>query len=193
MNGFNDHCYQDPERLLATNLCLHRLSKNVEGHLHPAGARSEECPDRGCRSLKTGHRLSLKVGTHQTCDSEEALALSGELEVVDLVSAFVDGEGIQRAVHTGRFHWYGAVLATGVWSGVTNVGTHREPAFKDCQACDERGVMEGRLCGVVHTKDSPLAGWRIVAVYRIAFPPSEQGGEGPVTGTIEGLLLGECP
>lgn len=192
MNGLDAHGYEDPERLFGANLCLHRLSKDVEGTMHPISARSEKCPERGCRVLKTGHRLELKLGTHQPCDSDEALALSGDLHVVDLVSAFVDGEGVERGVHTGRVHWQGAVVATGAWSGVTNVGTHREPAFKSCQSCDERGVMEGRLCAVVHDKTSPLWGWRVVAAYRLAFSPSAQGGEGPVTGTIEGLLVGEC-
>ena len=54
------------------------------------------------------------------------------------------------AVSTKGFRWKGVgALATGTLRGVTNAGTHRRPAFDDCQRCDNPGVMEG-----LHARDA---------------------------------------
>ena len=62
-------------------------------------------------------------------------------------------------------------------SGVTNAGTHRLPAFKDCQKCDDRGVMEGRICGQIVSPNNPaLNGCQVMAAYRIRFDSSAHRG-----------------
>lgn len=193
MSDFSD-VLDDPGLLDATNVCLYPLSKNVEGDLEQVGARTDECPAAGCLTLKAAQRLYLKVGTNEPCDSTEALALSGDMEVLDVVAAFANADGWARGLHTGRFRWTGAgALATGRWSGVINAGTHRKPAFRGCQECHQPGVLEGRLWGVVEAGDPLLNGAAVVASYRITFQPSESGGTGPLTGSLEGLLVALCP
>ncbi len=185
--------FDDPARLRATNVCLYTVSKDVEGDLETLDARQEECPASGCFTVKVVQRLLLKVGTRAPCDSTEALALSGELEVLDLVAAFAGADASGRGLHTGRFVWSGtSVVASGRWSGVVNAGTHRKPAFRGCQRCHEPGVLEGRLWGVVETKGSSLTGCGVMASYRITFQPSEAGGTGPLAGSVEGLLVCPC-
>src|SRR5262249_16994369 len=71
--------------------------------------------------------------------------------------------------------------------------THREPAFRACQRCDERGVMEGRLCGeVVSAENRALRGCQVLGAYRIRFDPGASGGEGEVAGTFEGVIICPC-
>ena len=50
-------------------------------------------------------------------------------------------------------------------------GTHREPAFKDCQQCGDTGLMEARLCGRLATADPALVGAQVTAAYRFAYDP----------------------
>jgi len=76
---------------------------------------------------------------------------------------------------------------------MTNQGTHREPPLDGCQRCDERGMLEGRLCGtLLRPADPQMAGAQVVASYRMRFDPNERGGEGAVTGTVEGLVVRSC-
>ena len=104
---------------------------------------------------------------------------------------FAHGTGMARGLHAGTFVWRTSVgVVQGRLSGMTNEGTHREPAFKGCQECGERGVMEGKLCGrLVRAADPKLAGAQVTAAYRFAFEPTEKGGEGELVGTIEGLVV----
>jgi hypothetical protein len=108
-----------------------------------------------------------------------------------LVTAFeIDGE--HRGFHAGDFEWTvtAGLKVAGRMSGVTNVGTHREPPLKPCQKCDERGVMEGRLSGQVTTSQDPaLNGCQVIAAYRIRFDPSRKGGNGGWKARSKGLLF----
>jgi hypothetical protein len=53
--------------------------------------------------------------------------------------------------------------------------------------------MEGRLCGrVTRASDPALLGAQVTAAYRFAFEPNEKGGEGPLRGTLEGLVVRNC-
>src|SRR4051795_13609562 len=86
-----------------------------------------------------------------------------------------------------------SIQVTGRISAVTNVGTHRAPAFPECQKCDDRGVMEGRLCGQIASTSNPaLNGCQIVAAYRIKFDSGSAGGTGGVRGTLEGVVICSC-
>ena len=76
---------------------------------------------------------------------------------------------------------------------MTNVGTHRAPVFKECQSCDDIGVMEGRLCGQIASTSHPaLNGCQVMADYRIKFDPGVAGGQGAVRGTLEGVIICSC-
>jgi len=152
-----------------------------------------ECREEDCLTLTAEHLLRLELTSH-ACDSALGALLNGRLQSKDLVSVFSAGSGNRRGMHTGTFVWQSAAASIhGRLSGMTNEGTHREPAFSACQRCDERGVMEGRLCGrVVRTADQRLTGAQVFAAYRLRFEPGEDGGESPVAGTIEGLVVRTC-
>lgn len=122
-------------------------------------ARRHECREEDCPTLTAEHVLRLDLTSH-ACDSGLGLLFDGRLVSKDLVSVFAASSGERRGMHTGTFIWQSAAgPVEGRLSGMTNEGTHREPAFDACQRCDERGVMEGRLCGrIVCPTDPRLAG-----------------------------------
>jgi hypothetical protein len=186
-------CLDDPPTILKQSMCVNPLSKDTSGKLTLNVSERNQCKEPQCVTLKTVHQLKLKAKAHKPCDSKIARSLNGEIVIERLVTAF-DQDGNHRGFHAGDFVWTGAgVQATGRMSGITNAGTHREPAFKPCQKCDEPGVMEGRLCGqIVESQDPALKGCQIVAVYRIKFDPSEKGGQGAVRGVIEGVIVCPC-
>lgn len=103
--------------------------------------------------------LVLRLGSHQDCDSLGG-ALDGRIEVRDLVHVY-DTDGKQRGLHGGHFRWESVIgLIFGKLSGITNAGTHRAPAFDECQRCADP-VMEGQLCGTVcRTQEPRPAGYR---------------------------------
>jgi hypothetical protein len=188
------HCLDDPRELWQQKICLSSISKDVRGELHLLERKPETCDELDCRTLKTDHLLKVEVQSHEPCDSELARALDGVLYVRKLVTAFSDGSGERRGPHAGAFVWVGAgVRVAGTMAGMTNVGTHREPAFDKCQECDARGFMEGRLCGPVTRADNPrLVGCTVTAVYRFRFDPSEGGQDTAIVGTVEGDLVCPC-
>ncbi len=196
-----DACDGTPDELLASELCLDELSKDAEGDLVLVDARRHECreEDEDCRTLTAEHVLRLELSSHDVCDSRLGALFDGRLVSKDLVSVFAGGSGERRGMHTGTFTWKSAAgMVQGRLSGMTNEGTHREgthgePAFGACQHCDERGVMEGRLCGrIVGPVGLRLARPQVFAAYRLRFEPGEDGGQGSVAGTIEGLVVRAC-
>ena len=84
------------------------------------------------------------------------------------------------------------MIATGTLSGVTNAGVHREPFFRECQRCDEHGVMEGRLCAQIRRAPRELVGCNIIGVYLLRFDANPKGGQGDVQGTFEGVIVSPC-
>jgi hypothetical protein len=174
-------------------VCLSAVSKDLEGELRLLESEKEECRERDCTTLETLHQIELKAARHD-CDSDAGSVLDGVLHSGDLVHKFEGGDGNNRGIHEGSFRWKGAgALATGTLRGVTNMGTHRPPAFKECQRCDERGVMEGLLLGTIRrARDPRLIGCGIQAAYRLRFDPSSDGGSGAVAGTLEGELVCDC-
>jgi hypothetical protein len=188
-----DVCGGSPSDLLASTLCLDDVSKDVRGELIPVDAEVRDCRDPECRSLTAEHALSVELSSYG-CDSELGRLLDGRLVSKDLVTVFVGGSGERRGMHGATFRWRTAsALIDGRLSGMTNEGTHREPAFDPCQPCDARGVLEGRLCGrVVRAADPALAGAQVFAAYRLRFDPDERGGSGAVAGTLEGVVVRTC-
>lgn len=188
-----DVCDGTPVELLASTVCLDELSKDARGELTLVDADLKECPELDCRTLTVEHALSLELISY-ACDSKLGTLLDGRLTSRDLITVFAGGSGERRGMHTGTFRWRVATaLIEGRLSGMTNEGTHREPAFGPCQRCDERGVMEGRLCGrVSRSRDPRLADAQVFGSYRLRFDPSERGGNGAVSGTVEGVVVRSC-
>jgi hypothetical protein len=174
-------------------VCLYSLSKNLEGELRLLESEQERCRERECTTLETLHHVVLRATRHD-CDSDIGALLDGTLHSGDLVHKFEGGDGNRRGIHEGSFRWKGAgVLAEGTLRGVTNAGTHRRPAFDDCQRCDNPGVMEGLLLGTIRrARDRRLLGCGLQAAYRLRFDPSSQGGSGAVSGTLEGAIVCDC-
>jgi hypothetical protein len=186
-------CDGRPADLSRAVLCLDELSKDVKGDLVIVEAEIHECRELDCKTLTVEHLLRGEVSSH-LCDSGLGKQFDGRITSRDLTTVFVDGSGMRRGMHTGTFVWRTAAgILQGRMSGMTNEGTHREPAFNGCQECGDRGVMEGRLCGrLVRVADPALAGAQVTAAYRFAFDPGEKGGEGGLQGTIEGLVVRNC-
>ena len=140
----------------------HRLPlrplEGPQGRAPPGGIASEQvCRQRDCVTLETVHQLELDVVSHD-CNSEAGKLLDGRLGSAQLVHKFMDGDGNNRGVHEGPFRWRAPdLLATGMMKGVTNVGTHRRPAFDDCQTCKDTGVMEGMLLGTHRPRQEQAA------------------------------------
>jgi hypothetical protein len=188
-------CPDDPRHIESELMCLYAVSKDFRGELRLEESEIEDCEQRRCKTLKTRHLLRLEVASHRECDSEEAGVFGGVLQSKDLASAFVDGSGDNRGFHGATFLWrdpQSGVYITGTLSGMTNAGVHREPAGKDCQRCDERGVMEGRLCGQIRRGPRELRGCNIIGIYLLRFDANAKGGDGAVQGTFEGVIVCPC-
>jgi len=187
-------CIDDPGTILQKDWCVSPVSKDLTGALKLTDSKPHQCHIPACKTLKTVHLLKLRVAAHAPCDSAAAKVLDGEMVIERLVTVF-DQDGSHRGYHAGDFTWTGAagLHVTGRISGITNAGSHRAPAFTACQKCDDKGVMEGRLCGqIVSTADAALNGCQVTADYRIKFDPSTTGGQGDVRGTLEGIILCAC-
>jgi hypothetical protein len=187
-------CLDDPRELWDRKICLLPVSKNVRGDLRLMDRELQTCDEDDCRTLKTDHVLKVEVVAHQPCDSNASGQLDGVFYVRRLITAFVDGNGENRGLHTGAFDWIGGgARVRGTLSGATNVGTHRAPVLDPCQECHAPGYMEGRLCGhIVRAKDERLRGCRVAASYRLRFDASEGAIDTGITGTIEGLIVCPC-
>lgn len=168
--------------------CLDPVSKDLRGEMGPLAADERKCDD-GCRTLTTLTELKAEAGSHE-CDGRTDT--DGILEGKFATVFAEDAHG--RGTHSGDLLWQSSgVTILAVFHGMTNVGTHREPAFEGVQRCREVGTMEGVLCGhVVKAKDEKLIGDRVVASYRLRVEMGEKGPEGRVSGVIEGIRLDRC-
>ena len=187
-------CLDDPGTILKQDWCLSALSKDLSGTLVLAGGISHQCRKPPCKTLKTTHHVKLNAVGHQPCDSSAAKLLDGQIAIDRLITVF-DQDGSHRGFHVGDFVWQGVkgLQVSGRISGVTNVGTHRLPALTDCQKCDAKGVMEGRLCGQIASTTHPeLNGCQVIADYRIKFDPGTTGGQGALLATLEGVIICLC-
>jgi hypothetical protein len=191
-----DLCRAGSRDLLERTICLSALSKNLKGELRPLHHALERCAKLRCRTLKTIHFVHLKVTTNRPCDSRTGQLLDGDLTIRNLVTAFEGGDGTKRGVHEGDFIWQGrSLIAIGSLSGITNAGTHRKPPFDACQTCDAEGFMEGRFCGTIRRSERPqLVGCQVIGTYRFRFKPTRaEGGQGGISGTMEGEIVCACP
>ncbi len=187
-------CIDDPATILQKDWCLSALSKDLSGTLQLTDSKSHQCHTPPCKTLKTVQLVKIKVVGHPPCDSAAAKVLDGTITIDRLVTVY-DQDATHRGFHAGDFVWQGAagLQVIGRISGVTNVGSHRPPAFPACQKCDDKGVMEGRLCGqITSTTGTALNGCQVFADYRIRFEPSAAGGQGALSGTLEGVIICSC-
>jgi hypothetical protein len=55
--------------------------------------------------------------------------------------------------------------------------------------------MEGRFCGTIRqAQRASLRGCQVIGTYRFHFDPGkDQGGQGGITGTLEGEIVCACP
>ena len=181
----------DPKRILLNYFCLSSLSKNLQGKLKLLKRKRHKCGLPKCATLTTVHRLLLRLKTHEPCDAKLLRLVNGNLVVRNLVTAFEE-DGLHRGIHAGDFTWVTpSAVIVGRMSGLTRIGTHRAPPFKPCQTCDDP-YLEGQLSGTVTKGKEPLRGCKVVGAYRLLFRPNEEGGEGPVKGTLEGVLICPC-
>lgn len=188
--GFLD----DPKRLYDERFCLLPVSKNVKGKLDRMHFERQECKDPECVTLKVHQSLRLRVDAHDPCDSDPSTCLDGNLVSTNLVHALYDGQGRNRGPHTADITWTGqGCVVVGQISGMTNVGTHREPPFDPCQECHAPGWMEGRLCGrIVRAENDDLLGCLVVGAYRFQYEPSDECDDAEFVGTIEAVIVCPC-
>ena len=189
-----DYCLDEPERLFETRMCLSALSKNAHGEFGHAHGDVQKCDKPPCKTLKTIQPFKVEISGNPPCDSALGALFDGVFVVERFVSAYEEGDGNRRGVHSGDFRWEGSgVVAEGRISGVTNAGTHRPPVFDPCQPCDAHGYLEGRFCGVVvKTSHDELKGCHLLGTYRFRFDPTSGGIDGSTEGTFEGELLCPC-
>lgn len=186
-------CLDDPATIFKQRMCVNAVSKNFKATIKLVDKDEQKCEKPECRTLKTIHVLKITVVSNNPCDSKLGKTLTGSIVVERLASAF-DQDGAHRGFHAGDFVWKTATFAAeGRISGVTNAGTHRKPIFNDCQPCDARGFMEGRICGeIVETSKPELKGCQIIGTYRMRFIPTATGPNAGGQGTIEAVLVCPC-
>jgi hypothetical protein len=191
-------CADQSADILNREFCLSGVSKNAEGKLQLIHHQPETCAKLDCVTLKVEQVLTLEVKSEPHCDSAQGKLFDGAIRVSNLAQAFENGDGLRRGFHGGDFRWLGqaGLLAVGTLSGMTNAGVLRAPVFQPaCEACDQRGVMLGRFCGVVRRapEEPALLGSQLFGVYRLQFDPAQEGGQGALRGTFEGVLERPCP
>ena len=185
-------CFDDPKAILEKRFCLSNFSKNVKGEVALEVSNPQKCAKPKCVTLRTSNILKLVLGNN-SCDSPVAKDFNGGLSVSNLATAY-QADGVHRGFHAGDFVLTGAngLKVEGRMSGMTNEGTHRSP-IKDCQKCDEVGIMEGRLCGSVTATNNPaLKGCQVIAAYRLKFDATAKGIQGVMWGTLEGVIICPC-
>ena len=188
-------CLEDPKVIFDTKMCLHAVSKNLEGDFNFVHREGQRCQDPECKTRKMRHHLIVSPAIH-TCDSPLGHLLGGELRSEDFTTVFEGSDGDTRGFHIGNFKWLGPgnlFVIAGTMSGITNAGTHRPPVFSPCQTCDEIGFMEGRLCGkVIDWTDPTFKECQLIGTYRLLFDPATLSGPGTIEGTFEGSLWCPC-
>jgi hypothetical protein len=185
-------CPDDPATNWKNKVCVTPTSKNMKGKLVLFEKREEKCEKPECVTFKTRHSISLKLTSHQPCESKVGKLLNNATIGGSLITVFHrDGQG--RGFHTANISSSGTnIKGIGRISGMTNVGTHRKPVFDDCQPCDARGVMEGRICIKIGSNDPELKGCQLFGTYRIRFDPAPTGISSALEGVLEGVIICPC-
>jgi hypothetical protein len=173
------------------NECLYELSKSLKGKITLLNSKEEKCDKLKCVSFKTLHKVDVRLSSDQSCDSKNGKLLDGRLTAKIIHGLINDGEG--RGAHYGKFQLTsisGYIVRGQLW-GITNAGTHHKP-ISDCEPCDQKGHMEGRLAGEIQEGRKPLIECRVFGSYAINFDHSTGFINTSVTGTLEGVIVCEC-
>lgn len=186
-------CPDNLRTIESGRFCLASLSKDLRGEQTDPSARPGGCDKPGCKTLVSREVVRLEAVSHGDCDDELARTLDGGIEL-QLVHA-LNGDTRRRGYHYARFRWAGPGFdISGEMSGTTNAGVHREPAFKGCESCESVPIAAGRFCGeFTKARRKALQDARVFGIYRLDLnDPTAEGFEGPVTGTLEGVLFQPC-
>jgi len=179
-----DHETFDPREAYADKICVHEVSKVIQGHFAVEKHGVERCEQPSCKTLKqTGEFKTLAEAG--PCDSKASEAtLSGEIHG-HFVSAYKDGDTTNRGGQTGNFRWVtrGSRLV-GRMRGIINAGTHYPPTG-ECEKCHTVNHVEGWLRAAV--TEGEHKGCRVAAMYALNLD-----NKGRFKGTLEGLLICQC-
>lgn len=173
----------DPREAYADRICVHEVSKVLEGRFRLEEHEVQGCEQPSCKTLKqTGiFQVRLEAGP---CDSRESAVLTGKLEGT-FVAAYKDADTTNRGGQTGSFKWQGTGSElVGRMRGIVNAGTHHYPV-DDCEKCHTVNHVEGWLRAVVVGGEHE--GCRVAAMYALKLDT-----EGGFQGTLEGLLICQC-
>jgi hypothetical protein len=193
-NGEQVTCPDDPRTMQEQTFCLASISKNLAGKIFDIEAKRRECRRPECTTLVATTHAELGVRSHGECDSRLARALDGTLELTEFVHVWGSSTD-DHGFHSANFRWKGdGIVVSGSLSGMSSAGTHRAPAFEECQKCQAPGVDEGRLCGTVEeADDDDLKGAQVFGAHRLRYTVTDEGLEqGRLRGTFEGLVIRRC-
>ncbi len=188
-------CFDNPDDILRSDICVGSLSKDVRGETVLESSSTHRCEKQRCVTLRTAGVLKVALSSHAPCDHHLGQLLSGSLVVQPLATVYED-DGLGRGVHAGDFRWITAQHdeIDGRMSGITNGGLVREAPFHPAvEKCISEGILVGRLCGrVAKTADPRLKQAQVVATYRLHAAPTAKGENGAVRGTLEGVVVTPC-
>lgn len=175
---------------LESRECIFELSKKMtNGQMRRIGEpRLYTCDSPSCKSFKVEHNFTCILKTNKECDSKTAAIIDGRLTSEIIHGLITNGQG--RGAHHAKFLINGSkdLEVVGILAGITNAGTHHGTA--DCEPCDVKGHMEGRLVGSI--KKGPLLGSRIFASYMIFFEHSPEFTDTIANGELEGIIVSDC-
>lgn len=111
-------------------LCVQPLSADVRGEIRDLGRSARWGCQKGSHDddEKMLLHLSLPVVPQKT-----GYSLDGDLELIGLHEARLDGEGAQPGYVEGKFIWRGTGFAAlGLVNGISQLGSHRPPGSASC-------------------------------------------------------------
>lgn len=172
--------------------CIDEVSKQMTnaGLRRVGEPKLDKCGSPACISFKVIHNFHTILKSWE-CDSETAKILNGELTCPELIHGLkLNGGG--RGAHHGKILINGdkGTIVEGIMAGTTNTGTHHTIKGSDCEPCDQKGHMEGRL--IANITKGPLAGGRIFASYMIFFEYSTEFKDTVALGNLEGVIVRDC-
>jgi hypothetical protein len=177
--------------------CIDEISKIISrGAIKRVGEpRYDVCGSPPCQTFKAKHNFACVLRINLECDSKIGKLFTDGLTRPNFTSEITQGlimNGEGRGAHHGKYTIVGrdGLRATGILGGTTNTGTH-QTLPSDCESCNVKGHMEGRLTGKI-TK-GPLIWGRIFASYMILFEPSTEFNDTMAKGTLEGIIVRDCP
>ncbi len=175
----------DPRRMYEDRVCLHDVSKIIEGRTLVSAQDMQECDN--CHTVKRMGDFEMKIGSGP-CDSELSKELLDGSAHGQFVAAYRDGDVANRGGLSGSIEWLGSGgQLLGRTFAVLNAGTHHEP-LPHCEECHAVGHAEGWLrAGIV---DGEHEGCRVNG--SIAYQFDLSGETASFEAVFEGMLICQC-